>query len=595
MKRKILSVLLICGMLGTCMLPVSFAGTDNAADPDPAETAGAPAAIAAEEEEEIVISDEFVCSPETNDDLLWQYLDESLKDGESRQDADEASPDPQGSVRNMKQNLSSGSAKLFDALKKRIAEVANGNRTSTAFTLSFKNDLGLTASASGSTAANAAEAAYSKLQINPQTVIHALLADCPYDLYWYDKGVSLTYTYNYTYRQNRDGSYNVTMNEITFKFPVAYDYAGSASFTVDKSKMTAVQTALSTIRSIVAEYKGLSDVEKLRAYKNRICNLTAYNHEAAGNASTHYVNPWQLIWVFDNNPSTKVVCEGYAKAFQYLCDLSSFKGPVYCISVSGTLTTSDGSGPHMWNIIHMDDGLNYMVDVTNCDNEEIAPDDLLFMVKPVSGSVNDKYLFRGGVFEYIYRYDSSTRSVQRAEDLMLSRSHFKDVRENDYFLEPVLWAVANNITQGTFATTFSPSNPCTRDQAVTFLWRAAGSRKVRNVVNPFTDVYTSDYYYDAVLWALRYDVTNGLTKTEFGPKATCSRGQIVTFLWRAKGKPSSSKAISFRDVPKNAYYYPAVQWAVEKGITNGTTDETFSPDQVCTRGQIVTFLYRTLK
>lgn len=170
---------------------------------------------------------------------------------------------------------------------------------------------------------------------------------------------------------------------------------------------------------------------------------------------------------------------------------------------------------------------------------------------------------------------------------------FGDVKEKDYFYEPVLWAVANGITTGTSKTAFSPDNPCTRGQVVTFLWRAAGSPQPEQIDNPFTDVPENQYYYKAVLWAVENSITTGTTKTTFGPDQSCTRGQVVTFLWRAAGRPAPQKAENpFGDVPTGQYYYDAVLWAVEEGITTGTSKTAFSPDKPCTRGQIVTFIYR---
>ena len=172
---------------------------------------------------------------------------------------------------------------------------------------------------------------------------------------------------------------------------------------------------------------------------------------------------------------------------------------------------------------------------------------------------------------------------------------FEDVKEKDYFYTPVLWAVQKGITNGTSATKFSPEAPCTRGQIVTFLWRACGSPEPSMVVNPFTDVSKSAYYYKAVLWALENGITTGTGKDKFSPEATCTRGQVATFLWRAQGKPTPTSSNNpFNDVNSDAYYYNAILWAVEKGVTNGTGKGRFSPDASCTRGQIVTFLYRAL-
>lgn len=169
---------------------------------------------------------------------------------------------------------------------------------------------------------------------------------------------------------------------------------------------------------------------------------------------------------------------------------------------------------------------------------------------------------------------------------------FTDVAKSDYYYDAVLWAVENGVTSGTSAVTFGPHVTVTRAQAVTFLWRAHGSPKATGS-NPFTDVSRSNYYYDAVLWAVEHGVTSGTTATTFGPNAPVTRAQAVTFQWRASGSPAVSGG-SFSDVAADAYYSGAVAWAVANGITNGTTATTFSPDTPVSRAQAVTFLWREL-
>ncbi len=176
--------------------------------------------------------------------------------------------------------------------------------------------------------------------------------------------------------------------------------------------------------------------------------------------------------------------------------------------------------------------------------------------------------------------------------IYLYTSAFSDVSTKAYYSDPVQWALMNDITSGTSATTFSPDASCTRAQAVTFLWRAAGSPKPSSTKNPFTDVKAGTYYYGAVLWAVEQGITSGTTSTTFSPDTVCDRSQIVTFLYRANGSPSANGE-AFSDVPSNSYYSSAVKWAVAQGITSGTSNTTFSPSANCTRGQIVTFLYRT--
>ncbi len=174
-------------------------------------------------------------------------------------------------------------------------------------------------------------------------------------------------------------------------------------------------------------------------------------------------------------------------------------------------------------------------------------------------------------------------------------SGFADVGKNDFFYDAVEWAVANGVTTGVDATHFAPYASCTRAQAVTFLWRAAGSPAPKSEGMTFTDVKPGSYYCDAVLWAVENGITNGTSATTFSPDATCSRAQIVTFLWRSQKSPAAGAANPFADVAAGAYYADAVLWAVEKGVTTGTSATTFSPEDNCTRGQIVTFLYRAMK
>ncbi len=172
-------------------------------------------------------------------------------------------------------------------------------------------------------------------------------------------------------------------------------------------------------------------------------------------------------------------------------------------------------------------------------------------------------------------------------------SKFEDVKAGDFFFDPVEWAVEKGVTTGATATTFDPNGKCLRGHVVTFLWRAAGSPEPTSSNNPFTDVKESDFFYKAVLWAVEEGITNGLTGTTFGPMAECNRAQVVTFLWRAMGEPeAASSEHPFTDAADDQFYFDAMLWAVENGITNGLTATTFGPGTVCNRAQVVTFLYR---
>ncbi len=188
--------------------------------------------------------------------------------------------------------------------------------------------------------------------------------------------------------------------------------------------------------------------------------------------------------------------------------------------------------------------------------------------------------------------EATFQAVEDAPEVPQMVNPFIDVNENAYYYDAVLWAVEKGITGGTTAATFSPDDACTRAQMVTFLWRANGSPVVDYAMN-FTDVPADAYYAEAVRWAVSQGITAGTSATTFDPNATVTRGQTVTFLWRANGSPVVA-GDSFADVAADAYYAPAVAWAVREGITSGVGAETFAPSADCTRGQIVTFLYRDM-
>ena len=196
--------------------------------------------------------------------------------------------------------------------------------------------------------------------------------------------------------------------------------------------------------------------------------------------------------------------------------------------------------------------------------------------------------------KYTFTMPRSAVTVEAVFTAAAAEGTFADVSPDAYYADAVEWAVANGITGGTSATTFSPNNACTRAQMVTFLWRAAGEPEPETTAMPFTDVAEGAYYYDAVLWAMENGITEGTTETTFSPDAPCTRAQIVTFLWRSEGKPAPQSAMGFTDVAAGAYYFDAVAWAVENGITNGTSAAAFSPYSTCTRAQIVTFIYRCM-
>jgi len=220
---------------------------------------------------------------------------------------------------------------------------------------------------------------------------------------------------------------------------------------------------------------------------------------------------------------------------------------------------------------------------TGCEIDQVIVTDRRGNEIEVRANGNGTYTFR-------QPYGKVTIEVIFAE--VESAPVFDDVERDDYYFDAIRWAVANGITNGTSKTMFSPEAACTRAQMVTFLWRAAGCPEPAATDCKLTDVDMDSYYGKAVLWAIENGITNGTSATTFGPDAACTRGQMAAFLCRMAGGKAAGSTDAFADVKADAYYAEAVQWAVENGVTNGTGDNKFSPDAVCTRGQMVTFLYR---
>lgn len=283
--------------------------------------------------------------------------------------------------------------KIYNNLKTSIKQIADGNLNSSEiiFTLSLN------------------ESEYSSLKSLGQSfsrnIISGLLNDAPYELYWYDKtkGCSSSYT-----GSKSDATYTI---DFTYKFYVSADYSqtgNTGTTNLNTTKTKAASTAAANAVSVVSANANKSDREKLIAYKEYICNAVKYNNDAANNPLTAYGDPWQMISVFDDNPDTDVVCEGYSKAFQYLCDLSTFSDNTECWVVTGIMSSSTGSGPHMWNTVRMNDGLNYIVDVTNSDSGTIGQNGELFLQRATSGSVSEGYNFQIDSSNIItYTYNSS--------------------------------------------------------------------------------------------------------------------------------------------------------------------------------------------
>ena len=332
--------------------------------------------------------------------------------------------------------LTGNNSTVYNILKDYISEVAAGERESTIFEVTLEqlglngvyfsaSQLGVDAIVENNSITGEAVKALSDHQnVDLNSIVSALLADCPYELYWYDKpaGVSsgqqgITATYD-----GNEWLIGFTSG-ITYYFSVASDYS-AGSYTVNTALGDRVRHAAQKARDIVDQYKDASDRARLDGYRIAICALTEYNNEAANDPATPYGDPWQIISVFDEDDDTNVVCEGYSKSFQYLCDLSEFEGDISCITVTGNMSGGTGAGSHMWNIVNLEDGNNYLVDVTNCDEGSIGYADQLFLVRRTSddaeGTLEGGYTFYANGEGILYVYDKNTLSDYDAEELTIT-------------------------------------------------------------------------------------------------------------------------------------------------------------------------------
>ena len=400
MRKKTLALLLVLVMLLGLAAPSAMAAEQE----DPTLTAEEPA----QEQEEVAVTETVDTSDialADNDELFAGYVNQLLypsRGGVSLL----ANWGSSAGV------LNDNERDIYNQLKGEIEDVA-ANGGSTVFQLTAPN-ITWNTTASGEELKTEAAQKFGSA-VSTRDILNCLLVDCPYELYWYDKTDTGGTGWSYGFSAS---SGVATITSLTATLYVAQDYQGGNNTTVNASKVTAAKTAAENAQAIVDQYAGLSDYEKLKGYKDEICDLADYNDEAAGSGYTGgYGDPWQIIYVFDENEDTNVVCEGYAKAFQYLCDLSDFDDAV-CYTVNGTMYGGTGAGGHMWNIVTLG-GENYLVDVTNCDEGTVGyPDDLF--LKAASGSVDGGYTVHG----VKYAYDPDMISLYGSGILTLSDSDY---------------------------------------------------------------------------------------------------------------------------------------------------------------------------
>ena len=324
--------------------------------------------------------------------------------------------------------LTEETQKIYDALKPLVEKVAAGSRSSTEFSLSglswtkTKDEWGITddvISDGGALTEPASTAIKEKLNID--ALLQRMLSEMPFEMYWFDKTKGIRMSYSVSLSGD-----NVTVSNLTIFMHVSQAYAKINEsgetydpLLADTKKTSAAKTTAESARTIVTANSSLTDYNKLVAYRNTICELVSYNNEATA-PGYPYGDPWQLIYVFDGDKNTNVVCEGYSKAFKYLCDLTwqDNSPAIECSLVTGRMAGGTGAGNHMWNIVAIG-GSNYLVDVTNCDTGTVGAPNNLFLCG-VSGSVNGSYTATVGSSSITYTYDESTRNNYTEGELTLS-------------------------------------------------------------------------------------------------------------------------------------------------------------------------------
>lgn len=315
---------------------------------------------------------------------------------------------------------------VYNEVKPMVKLVADGTRASTIFEIPGtwtkpKSEWGITGEVISADALTAEASAAIEAAFNLDALMQRMLSEMPYELYWFDKteGIGMSYGVSLS-------GEILTVKNLKLSMYISQAYAkineGGATYdplTADTAKTSAAKRAAENATQVVAANTAKSDHEKLKAYLDYIKAAVSYNNEAANTNATPYGDPWQLIYVFDGDKNTNVVCEGYAKAFKYLCDLSSFsESDLFCSLVTGTMTVGTSAGPHMWNIVTVG-GRNYLVDVTNCDTGTVGAPYKLFLCGAAENVSGKKYTATAGSQSIVYEYDADTLSDYASSDLKL--------------------------------------------------------------------------------------------------------------------------------------------------------------------------------
>ena len=403
---------------------------------------GSAADVFASDEESEVYEETYIPDADElgdNDDLFAEYFESVLYEDIEEESEDTSADAGIATVSDYGSSYfpdGSGSYSLYSKLKSAASEIAqSGGSTKITFssypTFTYTNS-------DGSDSETFLASALSQFKEDVSEVIDCLLADCPSELYWYDKTTGLSYAYYTPVISSSGKTCSISMSYVKMSVASAYrgtdDDGNTSQYIVDPDTAQAASEVVANASLVVSQYASYSDYEKLAAYKEWICENVSYNSDAVSSDYTDgYGDPWQIIYVFDGDADTNVVCEGYSKAFQYLCDLSTFESSlINCYTVTGTLS----GGGHMWNIVRMDDGSYYLADITNSDSGTVGSYGGLFLAGTDNGSADTGYTFSlsgtytsGGV---TYGYYSSVTYIYYDDTLSLYGSDILTLAASDY-------------------------------------------------------------------------------------------------------------------------------------------------------------------
>ncbi len=557
--RQLLSMVL-CIILTLSCVPVQSYATEDIEIDGYAESAVEAETPQEELTQEELVQEEFVAQSSVsdvdlpdNDELFEGYL-EQLFYGNGEISTLATGEHAAGAA------LTGDEKIAYDALKTVIQAIANGDRASTVIRIGQTINAQNPEDPEGDpiTIVPDVEATFSSAgDFGLDAVINALLTDYPYEMYWYNKAT--------------EGACSITSwaypNQppmlIEFYFIVAGNYQESGNlYAVDRSKAEAAVRAANKAKQIVERYKDASDYDKLVGYKTEICALTAYDHKAAGATGDFSANndPWQLVYVFDGNTETNVVCEGYSKAFQYLCDLTTFNDDdIFCYSVTGMMDGGTGEGAHMWNIVTMEDGENYLVDVTNSDTDTAGQNGELFLAGGVSaqgGYIFDAQTSDGKIS---YTYDNETKNTWGMRGIL-------EISDHDY-VPPKYY----NVTfQGTNVSSDGAATALNKSDYTATLTPAGGyllPNRITVKVNG-TALAASDYTYgNGTLTIPKAKITGPITIIASATKCThteydyTANGNMITAVCKACGTEKTA-ALS---APANPVYDGKAKSAVVTG------------------------------